>query len=77
MDSDRIPTRLAVDWRHKRAEVELASGLVVASPLTDRVPEHGGDIDRADHDPGSGELTITFRWGDTVILDRVEDCHRS
>jgi hypothetical protein len=31
MDSDRIPTRLAVDWSHGRAEVEFASGLEVAT----------------------------------------------
>jgi len=69
MDSDRIPTRLAVDWSHRRAEVELASGLVVASPLTGRAEEHEGEIGRTDYDPESGELTITFRWGDTAIFE--------
>jgi hypothetical protein len=69
MDSDRIPTRLAVDWSHGRAEVEFASGLVVASPLTGRAAEHEGEIGRTDYDPESGELTITFRWGDTATFD--------
>jgi hypothetical protein len=57
MDSDRIPTRLAVDWSQGRAEVELASGLVVASPLTGRAAEHEGELGRTDYDPESGELT--------------------
>lgn len=69
MSNDRTPTRFAVDWSHRRAEVELASGLVIASPLTDGAAEHGGEIGRTDYDPESGELTITFRWGDTAICE--------
>jgi hypothetical protein len=69
MSGDRIPTRLAVDWRHKRAEVELASGLVVASPLTGRAGEHEGEIGRTDYDPERGALTVTFRWGATAIFE--------
>lgn len=69
MSGDRTPTRLAVDWRHKRAEVELASGLVVASPLTGRAGEHEGEIGRTDYDPERGELTVTFRWGERAIFE--------
>jgi hypothetical protein len=41
MDSsaDRTPARLAVDHSNKRAEVELASGLVLAGPLSGRAAE--------------------------------------
>jgi hypothetical protein len=71
MDSpaDRTPARLAVDYGNKRAEVELASGLVLASPLSGRAAEHDGEIGRTDYDPESRELTITFHWGETAILE--------
>jgi hypothetical protein len=71
MDSavDRTPARLAVDYGNRRAEVELASGLVLASPLSGRAAEHDGEIGRTDYEPESRELTITFRWGATAILE--------
>lgn len=71
MDSiaDRAPTRLAVDYGSKRAEVELSNGLVLARPLSGRAAEHDGEIGRTDYEPESGELTITFRWGGTAILE--------
>lgn len=71
MDSaaDRTPTRLAVDYGNKRAEAELASGLVLASPLSGRAAEHEGEVGRTDYDPESRELTITFEWGETAILE--------
>jgi hypothetical protein len=67
--SNRAPVRLALDYQHKRAEVELASGLVVASPLTGRAAEHDGAIDRTDYRPAASELLITFHWGETVIFE--------
>lgn len=66
---NRTPTRLSVDHAGKWAEVELASGLVLASPLSGEAAEHEGEIDRTDYDPESGELTITFRWGDTATFE--------
>jgi hypothetical protein len=69
VNSNRIPTRLAVDWGQKRAEVELSSGLVLARPLSGRAAEHDGEIGRTEYEPESGELTITFRWGGTAILE--------
>jgi len=66
----RTPTRLGVDHEGQWAEVELASGLVVASALSGRAAEHEGrEIGRSDYDPEKGEVTITFRWGETVALD--------
>lgn len=65
----RTPARLAVDYGDKRAEVELASGLVLASPLSGRAAEHDGEIGRTDYKPESRELTITFHWGETAILE--------
>jgi hypothetical protein len=63
------PTRLAVDYRHRRAEVELASGLVLASPLSDRAARHDGEIARTDYEPASRELRITFRWGESATIE--------
>ena len=67
--ASRAPVRLALDYHHKRAEVELASGLVVASPLTGQAAEHDGAIDRTDYGPDASELLITFRWGETAIFE--------
>jgi hypothetical protein len=67
--ADRTPTRLAVDHEGNWAEVELASGLVVASALSGRAAGHDGDVGRSDYDPESREATITFRWGESVIFD--------
>jgi hypothetical protein len=67
--ADRTPIRLSVDHAEKRAEVELASGLVLASSLSGEAAEHEGEIDRTDYDPESAELTITFRWGDTATFE--------
>ena len=71
MDSfaDRTPARLAVDYSNRRAEVELVSGLVLASPLSGRAAEHHGEISRTDYKPDRRELTITFHWGDTAVLE--------
>lgn len=72
MDSpaSRSLTRFGVDHENKRAEVELSSGLVVASPLSGRAAEHNDcDIGRSSYNPASRDLTITFRWGESVILE--------
>ncbi len=69
LTSDRTPTRLAVDYRSKRAEVELASGIILASPLTGRAAEHVGEVGRTDFDPEGREQTITFHWGETTIFE--------
>lgn len=67
--ADRTPTRLDVDYGNKRAEVELASGIVLASPLSGRAAEHVSEIGRTGYDPNSRELAITFRWGETAIFE--------
>ena len=69
MSAATRPARLAIDYRHKRAEVGLTNGLVLASPLSGRAAGRDGEIDRTDYDPERSELTITFRWGETAILD--------
>lgn len=66
---DRAPTRLSVDHRGKWAEVELASGLIVASALSGRAAAHEGEIGRTDYDPERGELTVTFHWDETATFE--------
>lgn len=63
------PVRLSLDQRHKRAEVELANGLLLASPLSGQAAKHDGEIGRTDYEPASRELTISFRSGDSATLD--------
>jgi hypothetical protein len=68
--ASHTPTRLGVDHEGKWAEVELASGLIVASALSGQAAEHEGrEIGHSDYDLESREVTITFRWGEAVILD--------
>lgn len=67
--ADRTPTRLSVDHEGKWAEVELASGLVVASALSGRAAAHEGEVGRTDYDLEGREQTITFQWGETVTFD--------
>jgi hypothetical protein len=67
--SDRIPTRLAVDYGNSQAEVELPSGLVLISPLSGRGAEHDGEIGRTDYDPETSQQTITFHWGETATFE--------
>jgi hypothetical protein len=67
--ADRTPTRLSVDHEGKWAEVELASGLVVASALSGRAAAHEGEVGRTDYDLERREQTITFQWGEMVTFD--------
>jgi hypothetical protein len=67
--ADRTPTRLSVDHEGKWAEVELASGLVVASALSGRAAGHEGEVGRTDYDLERREQTITFHRGETVTFD--------
>jgi hypothetical protein len=67
--ADRNPTRLSIDHEGKWAEVELASGLVVASALSARAAAHEGEVGRTDYDLERREQTITFHWGETVTFD--------
>jgi hypothetical protein len=66
---DRTPIRLAVDFDNKRAEVELANGIVVSSPLKGRAAEHDGEVGRTDYDPKRREQTITFHSGETATFE--------
>ncbi len=66
--ADRTPTRFAVDYGSKTAEVELASGLILATPLSQSAA-HAGDVTRTDYDLADGEQTVTFPWGDTATFE--------
>lgn len=67
--ADRTRTRLSVDHEGKWAEVELASGLVIASELSGRAAAHEGEVGRTDYDPERKEQTITFRWGEVATFE--------
>lgn len=67
--ADRTPTRLSVDHEGKWAEVELASGLIVASALSGRAAAHEGEVGRTDYNPERGEQTVTFHWGETATFE--------
>lgn len=67
--ADRTPTRLAVDFDSGMAEVELASGFILASPLSESAAAHAGDVARTDYDLADCEQTVTFPWGDTVTFE--------
>ena len=67
--ADRTPTRLAVDYSNGHAEVELASGIVVVSPLSGRAAKQGGEIGRTDYDPDLREQTITFHGGEKATFE--------
>jgi hypothetical protein len=67
--SGRTPTRLGLDHEGKFAEVELASGLVLASPLSGRAATHEGEIARSDYSPERGEQVITFRSGERATFE--------
>jgi hypothetical protein len=73
--SDRTPTRMAIDFGNKTAEVVHASGRVLASPLSESVAAHAGDVARTDYELSDGEQTVTFPWGDTATFEigPVED----
>lgn len=66
---NRTPTRLSVDHAGKWAEVELASGLIVASALSGCAAAHEGEVGRTDYDPELRECTVTFHWGETATFE--------
>jgi hypothetical protein len=65
----RTPTRFAVDYCSKMAEVELATGLILATPLRESAAAHAGVVARTDHDLADGEQTVTFPWGETATFE--------
>ncbi|MGE0067687.1 MAG: hypothetical protein AB7T48_10100 [Solirubrobacterales bacterium] len=67
--TDRTPTRFAVDFGIKTAEIELASGLILATPLSESAAAHSGDVARTDYDLAAGEQTVTFPWGATATFE--------
>src|SRR4051812_17730407 len=66
--ADRTPTRYGVNFASQTAEVELASGLVIASPLSESA-QHVGDVGRTDYAVADREQTITFHWGESATFE--------